>query len=216
MGTYRIQVLVNDGFKETLTTYTVDVGSANQPSADVSLSESQGHGGIPIRLDGSRSSDPTGSDLTYAWEIIDHPTGANAVIADPTSAATTFTVNAVGFVRVRLTVDNGSEVSAPVTFRVDVDPNRRPNADLSLSENAGVVGIPIKLDGTRSADPEGQPLTFSWTVLLQPEGSAANIADPAAPATTISVDAPGQYRVRLIVNDGVNEDWAHFLIHIRD
>src|SRR5262249_52780433 len=75
--------------------------------------------------------------------------------------------------------------------------------------NAGpnqiVIGIkaPVQLDGSGSSDPAGRALTYRWTIVDAPAGSAAplNGADTVRP--TLVPDAQGRYRIRLVVDNGV-------------
>ncbi|NPV60717.1 MAG: hypothetical protein HPY75_13800 [Actinobacteria bacterium] len=60
----------------------------------------------------------------------------------------------------------------------------------------------VDLDGTGSLDPEGEPLTYQWTLVAKPQGSAAELDDPTSPRPCFTADAEGIYRVRLVVNDG--------------
>lgn len=82
-----------------------------------------------------------------------------------------------------------------------VEGNRAPVAnagpDASLS-----VGQRARLDGSRSSDPDGDPLTFRWAFASKPAASRAVLegVDTAAPGFV--VDAPGAYAVTLQVGDG--------------
>ncbi|MEW6776674.1 MAG: C25 family cysteine peptidase [Bdellovibrionota bacterium] len=62
------------------------------------------------------------------------------------------------------------------------------------------VGDALPLDGTGSADPNEDPVTYAWTVIQKPEG-----ADPwletAGAAASIEPDLPGTYKVRLTATD---------------
>ena len=60
----------------------------------------------------------------------------------------------------------------------------------------------LLLDGSGSRDVNGDPLSYSWSFVSVPEGSLAEIADPAAVQTSFVVDEPGAYVVSLVVNDG--------------
>lgn len=64
---------------------------------------------------------------------------------------------------------------------------------------------PITLDGTKSADPNEDPLEFSWSLSERPRGSAAAIDGPHQAVATFRADVAGSYAVRLVVGDGMNE-----------
>ena len=99
--------------------------------------------------------------------------------------------------------------AATVGFNACSDINSAPapptgapvaNAGPNLgSVNSGTI---ITLDGSASSDPNGDPLTYSWTLLTKPAGSAAVLANPTSVFPSFTVDRAGDYVVRLIVNDG--------------
>ncbi len=66
----------------------------------------------------------------------------------------------------------------------------------------GFTEEPCTLDGSASLDPDGDPLSYTWTLVEAPEGSSTTISDAAASAPTLTPDLPGAYRVTLTVSDG--------------
>jgi PKD domain len=64
------------------------------------------------------------------------------------------------------------------------------------------LGDTVHLDGSASSDPDGDPLTYSWSFISRPQGSQAALSDPNAVKPTFAVDQPGTYEIRLVVNDG--------------
>jgi hypothetical protein len=71
-----------------------------------------------------------------------------------------------------------------------------PNADAGDDQTiacAPASGVQVSLDGTESFDPDGQPLTYSWT-----EGATV-LSTAAAPTVAL---LPGVHVITLTVNDG--------------
>ena len=63
------------------------------------------------------------------------------------------------------------------------------------------VSDSIAIDGSASNDPEGQPLTYQWTLVSEPAGSSiAPSLDQ--PVLAFSPSVPGVYAFELVVNDG--------------
>ena len=65
------------------------------------------------------------------------------------------------------------------------------------------VGHKALLDGTKSYDPDDFPLTYSWTLVGKPSGSAAVIEDADKDVASFTPDVPGTYKIKLVVNNGV-------------
>ncbi|GEM_PF-1128494 len=77
------------------------------------------------------------------------------------------------------------------------------NSTTMLKSTNIYVGKETLLDGTDSSDPDDFPLTYSWTIMVKPAGSAASIKDADKVQARFTPDRPGKYVVKLVVNNGV-------------
>jgi len=105
----------------------------------------------------------------------------------------------VGFVLVLLTACGGSTEAPPANL---------PPAAAAGTDRVVAMGDTILLDGSTSADPEGAPLSYRWQITAQPPASVAAFSDPQAAAPELTVDTPGEYRISLVVGDGVQDSPA--------
>ena len=169
------------------------------PVADAGPDQS-GQVGDPITLDGSGSGDDDGDGLTYAWSFISVPGGSAASLDDPSLVGPSFTIDVFGDYVVQLIVNDGTVDSAPDTVTISTD-NTAPVADAG-SDQSGQVGDPITLDGSGSSDVDGNGLTYAWSFMSVPGGSAASLDDPSLVGPSFTIDVFGDYVVQLIVNDG--------------
>ena len=74
-------------------------------------------------------------------------------------------------------------------------------ADAGDDQTVDLAAI-VTLDGSESHDPDGDPLTFAWSVLTRPAGSTAVLSNPSAVGPTFVADRAGEFVMQLIVNDG--------------
>jgi hypothetical protein len=76
----------------------------------------------------------------------------------------------------------------------------------TTTANAGpdrsiVVGSVAQLDGSQSTGAGGSLITYQWSMVSYPAGSAAIIINPTTVNPTCTPDLPGQYFIKLIVTD---------------
>ena len=85
------------------------------------------------------------------------------------------------------------------------DENSPPNASVTANVTDPVVGDTVRLDATKSSDPDGDKLSFSWT-LETPDGSNTALSAQTAVDPQFIPDTSGNYTARLEVDDGSLSD----------
>jgi len=78
--------------------------------------------------------------------------------------------------------------------------NRRPVAAAGPDLNALRLA-PVVLDGSDTFDPDGDLVSYRWTLLSAPVGSQARLSDPARADPKLTPDLAGEYVVELIASD---------------
>ncbi|MGH1487068.1 MAG: PKD domain-containing protein [Cellvibrionaceae bacterium] len=173
------------------------------PVANAGVGQSVTTGAL-VALDGTASTDPEGSPLTFLWSISSQPTGANAAI-DTTSATPSFTASQSGTYEFQLVVNDGelnSENEAKVSIIVtpEVVNNTAPVANAGTNKET-LVGVAVALDGS-GTDNENDPLTYQWSVVTPTGTNVSVFSDPAVASPLITPTEEGTYTLQLIVNDG--------------
>jgi PKD repeat protein len=200
-GQYMILLTVNDGWLDSLPDDVVVISARpNAPPVTYAGDDQTVSRSKMISLDGTGSSDPDNDPLTYNWSIVSRPEGSQSQFDDPTSPTPKILADKEGDYVFRLVVYDGRLYSDPdtVVVRVVNDP---PIANAG-PDKAGVVGGPVTLDGSGSSDPNGDPLTYQWTLKTVPVGSTASINNPTSITPTFTPDVAGKYTIQLVVNDG--------------
>lgn len=91
----------------------------------------------------------------------------------------------------------GKDRKAPTT----VGFNRTPNANPGPSRYVE-LGQTVVLDGSASSDPDGDHLTFLWSVTSASTGAVSKINSPTDETTRWKPDQAGSYLLHLTVKDG--------------
>ena len=86
-------------------------------------------------------------------------------------------------------------------FASDFDTHQPPIADTGLNQNA-TVGIALVLDGSASTDPDGDALSFQWSLTSSPIDSSAQLFDADTSSPVLIADEAGTYVLELVVSDG--------------
>lgn len=186
--------------------------------------------GVEVTLNGSRSTDPDGDELTFAWRFLDQPEGSAAEIVDADRVEATFLPEVEGVYEVELEVSDG-EFTAKDTVLVTVreTPNRPPIIERVLYDSGkGLPPRPLPLvDAFETVefgatvtlevvakDPDaGAVVEVRWD-LVRPEGSSAEFVDVGPNKKSLTADVDGIYTVVLTANDG-EFDSAPFTAKIR-
>lgn len=117
--------------------------------------------------------------------------------------------------------DGQLEPAVAVTLVADSFPNAPPVAsavvwDSELNEAVVTMGEELWLDASGSHDPEGDELTFSWTLESAPAGSVATLSHPQAALTALSFDKRGNYLMQVVVQDSLGlADTAQIQVQVR-
>ncbi len=199
-GVYVIQLVVHDGLvasvADSVRVTTLNSAPVANAGPDQTVLVTQ-----TVTLDGSGSFDVDGDALTYFWSLTSVPAGSTATLSNPSAVMPTFVVDRPGLYVAQLVVHDGSIASGPDTVTITTG-NSRPVANAGPDQSIA-LGALVQLDGSGSADVDGDPLTFFWSFVSRPPGSAATLSNPAAVNPTFTADVVGLYVVQLIVNDGL-------------
>jgi len=156
--------------------------------------------GSTVTLDASGSYDVNPNDvLSYAWSFTSRAAGSAATLTNPTAVHPTFTIDKAGSYTVKLVVSDG-RLSSSDTVQITTA-NSRPVANAGPDQTTYVTNT-LVLNGALSTDADGDPLTYSWSILTRPPVSTATLINPTSVNPSFVVDRPGNYVVQLVVNDG--------------
>jgi hypothetical protein len=109
-------------------------------------------------------------------------------------------------------VDDGVEIGLGSEWLLARD--FAPTADAGPLVLLGVAGKAIPLDASGSFDPNGDPLTYTWSITSGPPTSVATLSAVDA-ATDFVPDVPGTYVLRVTVGDGTTTRWAELELRVR-
>ncbi len=202
-GSYTIRLIVNDGTVNSAADFvTVNAASSNVPPTANGGPNQNVFVFDLVSLDGTGSSDPDGDPLSYSWSITAKPSGSSATLSAANVANPTFVADFAGTYTIRLVVNDGTVNSAADTVTVTASSsNVAPTANAGADQNV-TAGDSVNLNGNGSSDPDGDPLTYSWSFTSRPSGSTAALSNSTAAAPSFTADVAGSYVIRLVVNDG--------------
>ncbi|MHC4607687.1 MAG: PKD domain-containing protein, partial [Planctomycetota bacterium] len=194
-GDHVFRLIVNDGIVDSSPDFvTITVNQPNRPPVLDPI------GNRTVAEGGSLSftvtaSDPDGDSLTFSYapllpnSSINSSTGDFLFTPDFTQA---------GPYDVTFTVSDGSLTDSETITITVTNTNRAPTADAGPDQSAD-VGVLVTLDGSGSFDPDGDPISFSWT---QASGPAVSLSGAGTSGPTFTPTVTGTYVFDLTVGDG--------------
>ncbi len=198
-GQYVLELIVNDGTQDSLPDRVIVDTHNSAPVANPGP-EQLVRAGTMVTLDASGSTDVDGQALSYRWTLNGVPSGSAANLSGREGVSTTITPDLDGIYVVQLIVNDGLVDSQPVNAVIRVG-NTAPTADAGPDQTVAKNTI-VQLDGSGSTDPQGDPLSYQWTLTGKPVGSTATLTDETTVSPTFTPDLTGEYTLELIVNDG--------------
>lgn len=203
-GAFQIRLIVSDGELTSnpviVTLTAVPQPPPNQPPVARVGPDQTVELGAAVTLDGSLSQDPEGTPLVYNWAFTP-PTGSAARLIDTSAVKPTFVADVEGAYLATLTVSDGDLTSAPITARITATRGNKPPVAVVGGQRTALVGELVTLDGGASSDPDGDPLTYLWTLTGKPTGSTATLSNATTASPTLAPDRPGTYIAELVVSD---------------
>lgn len=184
----------------------ISVGPSNEaPIADAGIDLSA-RAGESILLDGTGSYDdntPTKS-LLYNWSVTAAPEGSSAAanFVDSDSSMPTLVTDLPGEYKVTLQVTDEQGLNSNLDEAIISTENLAPSADAGPDQLV-VIDTLIILDGSNSYDPDGESLSYQWSISRAPSGSTAALSGVNSPMPSITPDLEGIYEVTLVVSDSL-------------
>ena len=202
-GNYVLSLVVRDGKADsTVATVSVTATVANAaPVANAGVNQNVVIAST-VTLDGTASTDANNDSLSYKWVLQSKPATSSATLAAATSAKPTFKADVAGTYVATLVVSDGkaNSVLAAVSILASAA-NLAPVAKPGVNQSV-VTGTKVSVDASASSDPNGDSITYRWSLLFKPAGSTATLSSATTASATFTADLAGTYLVGLTVNDG--------------
>lgn len=203
-GTYVVNLTVDNGAAQD--TRAVTVSTVNSPPVSKAGPNQSVAVGATVQLNGTGSFDVDGDPLSYTWTFVSVPLASNAVsagIGSFRSPQASFVADTTGTFILQLLVGDGkAETASTVTITAGAASNTPPVANAGPNQSNISVGATVQLTGAGSTDVNGDALTYKWTLITLPTGSAAQLSNANVVNPTFVADKAGTFVAQLIVNDG--------------
>ncbi len=157
------------------------------PTASIVAAPTSGTVPLVVNFDGTASTDPDGTLVSYVWDFGDGATGTGSVLSHTYTVPGTYTAS--------LTVTDDSAATDVATVAITASPvlNIPPVAVITASPLTGPGPLTVNFDGSFSLDIDGTIVSYSW------DFGDGNTFSGASPSHTYTI--PGTYTATLTVTD---------------
>jgi len=210
-GGYTFNVTVRDGDNDVSASRSIQVVEpVNDPPVADAGPDLSAPPGDEVILDGRGSSDPDGDGLSFDWQLVSSPMGSQSTVSGEDAAIARLTLDQPGSFELTLTVSDGRlEDQDSVIVRGNRPPIAVAGPDLQTE-----VNVAVDLDGSGSSDPDGDVLSFDWSVVSSPNEGGAQLLNADSDRASFLPDGPGVFIVELRVDDGASEATDRVLIEV--
>ncbi len=189
-GVYEFALTVEaNGVKSEPHLVRLEIERENLPPVARVPAEAFGQVGKPLTLDGGKSFDPDGGNITYRWRAVTE--GLELPVSALGGPELVFEPSVDGVFEVELVVSDGEAVSLPAISRVTVRPRPKPPvAKVEVKTLKAAIPAPVAARGDLAAmSPPASPLAPPTSV-APPVSSVAPPASLAPPSGTASFLPP--------------------------
>ena len=220
-GNYTYQLTITDNQGNTSASRVIiQVNSSPIPVASIPtavagnsqvITLSEGSTGSAV-IDGSASSDASGSIISYQWGKLSGPSGDQVINLSQARTTVTFKTTGNYTYQLVITDNQGNTSSSKVGIQVNPAPlpivsipTAAAGNDQAITLSSGSTASAV-IDGSASSDAGGSIISFKWGKLSGPSGDQVISASQAR--TDINFIAPGNYTYQLIITDNQGNNSA--------
>lgn len=221
VGVYTIEMSVTDAATGTLlaqsnNTFSVDRINLQALTGSVTADVKQIYAGDAVictdTVTNNSAADINGAVITYSVLNADTRTTIsfstdNLNLTGGQSTSSTRTIDTAGFedggyvCMLQATLEGQTQTLGFAGFQILMNANSPPVANAGINQE-GYIGDTIILNGSASTDPDGDELTYLWSITAAPAGSTAILNGATTAQPSFVIDQHGSYTLQLIVNDG--------------
>lgn len=150
--------------------FTVKEKPKNRPPISNAGADQTASEGNTVTLDGTQSFDPDGDEIKYFWSQIDNGT-PQVVLSSPNAPQTTFvapevTKETILTFNLRVVDKSNEESIDSVNVKVQ-NVNKPPLINAGTDKTVRPKQV-VRFSDATAVDPDGDPLTYLWTLLESP------------------------------------------------
>jgi len=191
-NTYNVTLTVTDNMNATDsagTTANIAPVVVNKPPVANAGGPYSGTVGVALTFDGSASSDPDGTIVSYSWDFGDGGTGSGVTPS--------YTYGANGNYTVTLTVTDNQSATGSATSTVSIGAVNKPPVANAGGPYSGTVNTALTFDGSGSSDSDGNIVSYNW------DFGDGNTGTGVSPSHTYTTN--GTFTVNLTVTDDAGD-----------